>query len=107
MWKTATGFLTQSGFVCDDDIAAVVRATVLAVGVSLDKPADDPERQIAIINDQGRKIGNVPVYSKPSYEKPPVAGSPVRLMRPLRQAFFARVLACLDPQWADLILAVA
>jgi hypothetical protein len=59
-----------SGFVCDDDIAAIIRATVIAVGVSLDKPADDPERQIAIINDQGRKIGNVPVYSKPSSEHP-------------------------------------
>ena len=59
-----------TGFVCDDDIAAVIRATVLAVGISLDKPEDDPERQIAIINDQGRKIGNVPVYSKPSYENP-------------------------------------
>jgi hypothetical protein len=59
-----------TGFVCDDDIAAIIRATVLAVGVSLDRPKDDPERQIAIINDQGRKIGNVPVYSKPSYENP-------------------------------------
>ena len=59
-----------SGFVCDDDIAAIIRAGVLAIGISLDTPEDDPERQIAIINDQGRKIGNVPVYSKPSYENP-------------------------------------
>ena len=48
-----------SGFVCDDDFAAIIRATVLAIGVSLDTPEDDPERQIAIINDQGRKIGLV------------------------------------------------
>jgi uncharacterized protein DUF6894 len=58
------------GFVCDDDIAAIMRAGVLAIGISLDTPEDDPERQIAIINDEGRRIGNVPVYSKPSYENP-------------------------------------
>jgi hypothetical protein len=45
-------------------------ATVLSVGISLDKPEDDSERRIAIINDQGHKIGNVPVYSKPSYASP-------------------------------------
>jgi hypothetical protein len=43
---------------------------VLAIGVSLDKPEDDPERRIAIINDTGSEIGTVPVYSKPSYENP-------------------------------------
>ena len=59
-----------SGFVCEDDTDAIIRATVLAIGVSLDKPEDDPERRIAIINDAGREIGNVPVYSKPSYENP-------------------------------------
>jgi hypothetical protein len=59
-----------SGFVCDDDTAAIIRAMVLAVGVSLDKPEDDPERRIAIINDAGHEIGTVPVYSKPSYENP-------------------------------------
>jgi hypothetical protein len=42
----------------------------LAIGVSLDTPEDDPERRIAIINDAGREIGNVPVYSRPSYENP-------------------------------------
>jgi hypothetical protein len=60
----------KAGFICDDDIDAIVRAAVLAVGVSLDTPKDDPQRRVAIINDQGREIGNVPVYSKPSYENP-------------------------------------
>jgi hypothetical protein len=60
----------KSGFYCHDDTDAIVRAAVLAIGVSLDKPEDDPERRIAIINDQGREIGSVPVYSKPSYENP-------------------------------------
>ena len=44
----------KSGFVCDNDIDAAVRAAVLAVGVSLDTPEDDPKRRVAIINDQGR-----------------------------------------------------
>ena len=60
----------SAGFVCDDDTDAVVRATVLAIGVSLDKPEDDPERRISIINDAGHEIGTVPVYSKPSAEHP-------------------------------------
>jgi hypothetical protein len=60
----------KSGFVCDDDIDALIRAAVLAIGVSLDTPEDDPERRIAIINDAGREIGNGPVYSRPSYENP-------------------------------------
>jgi hypothetical protein len=53
-------FFDASGFVCEDDTDAIIRATVLAIGVSLDKPEDDPERRIAIINDAGREIGNVP-----------------------------------------------
>ena len=60
----------KSGFVCDDDIDALIRAAVLAIGVSLDMPNDDPERRVAIINDEGREIGTVPVYSKPSLEYP-------------------------------------
>jgi hypothetical protein len=60
----------STGFVCDDDIAAIMRATVLAVGVSLDKPEDDPEHCVAIIDDAGHEISTVPVYSKPSYENP-------------------------------------
>jgi hypothetical protein len=59
-----------SGFVCEDDFAALIRGSVLAIGISIDKPKDDPERHIAIINDQGREIGTVPVYSKPSFEHP-------------------------------------
>ena len=60
----------SSGFVCEDDTDAMIRATVLAIGVSLDSPEDDPERSVAIINDAGREIGNVPVYSRPSYRNP-------------------------------------
>ena len=59
-----------SGFVCEDDPMQLLRAAGLAIGVSLDKPEDDPERRIAIVNDAGREIGNMPVYSRPSYENP-------------------------------------
>jgi hypothetical protein len=67
MFGTATGF-DATGFVCEDDTDAIIRATV-AIGVSLDTPEDDPERRIAIINYAGCEIGNVPVYSRSSYEK--------------------------------------
>jgi hypothetical protein len=59
-----------SGFVCDNDVAAIIRATVLAIGISIDRPEDDPERRVAIINNQGHEIGTVPVYSKPTFEHP-------------------------------------
>ena len=68
--KDGHGLFDASGFVCDDDTDAIIKATVLAIGVSLDRPEDDPERRIAIINDAGREVGTVPVYSKPSYEHP-------------------------------------
>jgi hypothetical protein len=47
-----------------------MRATVLAIGISIDTPKDDLERQIAVVNDEGCKIGYVPEYSEPSYENP-------------------------------------
>jgi hypothetical protein len=42
----------SAGFVCDNDTDAIIRAGVLAIGVSVDKPEDDPERRIAIITDK-------------------------------------------------------
>jgi hypothetical protein len=60
----------KSGFMCDDDTDALIRAAVLAIGVSIDKPKDDPERRIAVINDHGHEVGHVPVYSKPSVKHP-------------------------------------
>jgi hypothetical protein len=53
-----------SNFKNDDD--AIARAKVIAIGVSLDKPAVDPERHIAVIDDEGQEIFKVPVYSRPS-----------------------------------------
>jgi hypothetical protein len=58
---------------------------VLAIGVSLDKPADDPERRIAIINDAGHAIGTVPVYSQ-AFIREPTQIEPLRrrLQLPLK-----------------------
>jgi hypothetical protein len=46
----------------DDD--AIAKAEVIAIGVSLDKPAVDPERHIAVLNGSREEIFRVPVYSK-------------------------------------------
>jgi hypothetical protein len=48
----------------DDD--ALAKAEVIVIGVSLDKPAVDPERHIAVLNGSREKIFRVPVYSEPS-----------------------------------------
>lgn len=53
-----------SNFKDDDD--ALAKAEVIAIEVSLDKPAVDPERHIAVLNNSREQISSVPVYSKPS-----------------------------------------
>jgi hypothetical protein len=64
--KDGHGLVDPSGSDCKNDAAAIDKARVLAIGVSLDKPAVDPERHIAVINDAGHEISKVAVYSKPS-----------------------------------------
>jgi hypothetical protein len=44
----------------------IAKAEVIAIEVSLDKPAVDPERHIAVLNDSREEIFRVPVYSQPS-----------------------------------------
>ena len=55
-----------SGLDFKNDDAAIAKAKVIAIGVSLDKPAVDPERRIAVLNELREQIFSVPVYSKPS-----------------------------------------
>ena len=62
--------MDPSGSDCKNDAAAIDKARVLAIGVSLDKPEVDPERHIAVINDAGQEISKVAVYSKPSAQHP-------------------------------------
>jgi hypothetical protein len=55
-----------SGSDCKNDTAAIEKARVLAIGVSLDKPAVDPTRRIAVLDANRDEISAVPVYSKPA-----------------------------------------
>jgi hypothetical protein len=55
-----------SGSDFKNDDAAIAKAKVLAIGFSLDQPAVDLERHIAVLNESREEIVKVPVYSKPS-----------------------------------------
>ena len=55
-----------SGSDLKNDDAAIAKAKAIAIGVSLDKPAVDPKRHIAVLNGSREQIFSVPVYSKPS-----------------------------------------
>jgi hypothetical protein len=53
-----------SGLDFKNDDAAIEKARVIAIGVSLDKPAVDPKRHIAVLDGSREEIFRVPVYSK-------------------------------------------
>jgi hypothetical protein len=64
--ETVIRLVDPSGSDFKNDDAAVAKAKVLAIAVSLDKPAVDRERRIAVLNESREHIFSVPVYSKPS-----------------------------------------
>ena len=64
--KDGHTLVDRSGLDFKDDDDAIAKAEVIAIGVSLDKPAVDPKRHIAVIDDAGQEISKVAVYSKPS-----------------------------------------
>jgi len=64
--KDGHRFVDPSGLDFKNDDAAVAKAKVIASGVSLDKPAADPKRRIAVLNGSRQQIFSVPVYSKQS-----------------------------------------
>jgi hypothetical protein len=64
--KDGHGLVDLSGSEFKNDDAAIAKAKVIAIGVSLDKPAVDPKRRIAVLNGSREQIFSVPVYSKPS-----------------------------------------
>jgi hypothetical protein len=64
--KDGHRLVDPSGSNYQNDDAAIAKARVLAIGVSLDKPAVDPTRRIAVLNADGDEIFAVPVYSKPA-----------------------------------------
>jgi hypothetical protein len=51
-------------FKTDDD--AIARASAIAIMVSIDTPAINPKRHIAVLNGSREEIFRVAVYSKPS-----------------------------------------
>jgi hypothetical protein len=64
--KDGHRFVDASGLDLRNDDAAIAKAKVLAIGVSIDKPEVDPKRHIAVLNGSREQIFSVPVYSKPS-----------------------------------------
>jgi hypothetical protein len=64
--KDGHRLVDPSGLEFKNDDAAIAKAKVIAIGVSLDKPAVDPKRHIAVLNGSRKQIFSVPVYSKPS-----------------------------------------
>jgi hypothetical protein len=64
--KDGHRLVDPSGLEFKNDDAAIAKAKVIAIGVSLDKPAVDPKRHIALLNGSREQIFSVPVYSKPS-----------------------------------------
>jgi hypothetical protein len=64
--KDGHRLVDPSGLNFKDDDDAIAKAEVFAIAVSLDEPAVDPERHIAVLNDSRKQIFRVPVYSKPS-----------------------------------------
>jgi hypothetical protein len=49
-----------------NDAAAIAEAKVIAIGASLDEPAVDQKRHIAVLKGSRQQMFKVPVYSKPS-----------------------------------------
>ena len=54
--KDGHRLVDPSGLELKSDDAAIAKAEVLAIGVSLDKPAVDPERRIAVLNESREQI---------------------------------------------------
>jgi hypothetical protein len=54
--KDGHRLVDPKGIDCRDDAEAIARGEVVAIGVSLDKPAVDPLRHIAVKNEAGQEI---------------------------------------------------
>jgi len=59
--KDGHRLVDPSGSNCKNDEAAIEKAKVLAIGVSLDKPAVDPTRRISVLTADRVEISTVPV----------------------------------------------
>lgn len=61
--KDGHRLVDPSGMNFASDADAIARAKVFAIHVSLDTPKADPERHIAVLNQDGDGVSRVPVYS--------------------------------------------
>jgi hypothetical protein len=68
--KNGHRLVDPSGTDCENDTEAIAKAGVIAIGVSLDRPAVDSERHFVVTNNAGQEISWVPVYSRPSADRP-------------------------------------
>ena len=65
--KDGHRLVDPSGLNFKDDDDAIAKAEVIAIGVSLDKPAVDPERHIAVLNElKVETLQGAGLLSKPS-----------------------------------------
>jgi hypothetical protein len=64
--KNGHRLVDSAGLDCKNDTDAMEKARVIAIGVSLDKPAVDPKRRISVLNADRHEISTVPVYSRPA-----------------------------------------
>jgi hypothetical protein len=64
--KDGHRLIDPSGSDWKNDDAAIEKARILAIGVSLDQPAIDPSRRISVLNADRVEISSVAVYSKPA-----------------------------------------
>jgi Domain of unknown function (DUF6894) len=64
--KDGHRLVPSSGLDFKNDDAAIARAKVIAIGISIDRPAVDPKRHVAVLNGLREEIFRVSVYSKPS-----------------------------------------
>ena len=56
-----------SGLDFKDDDDAIARANVIAIGVSLDKPAVHPERHIAVLSDSRENLQGASLFQPVNY----------------------------------------
>jgi hypothetical protein len=71
--KDGHSLTDPSGSDWKNDAAAIEKARVLAIGVSLDKPAVDPTRHISVLNSDRVEISTVPDLFQTSLRIPSVS----------------------------------